>query len=118
VQTLTAGDPDGVGSRVRYLLKGRLSMRLAFEATIALVDPLRELELQAEGDLAGTGRWELEQQGEVTGAGRLVLEPGRLGRLTKHPSWPVGRRPPARGATRDTPMSSQAASTRPVTLDL
>jgi uncharacterized protein YndB with AHSA1/START domain len=66
VQTLTPGDPDGVGSRVRYLIKGRLPMRLAFEATIARVDPPRELELQAEGDLAGTGRWELQQQGEVT----------------------------------------------------
>ena len=66
VQTLTAGDPDGVGSRVRYLIKGRLPMRLTFEATIARVDPPRELELQAEGDLAGTGRWELQQQGEVT----------------------------------------------------
>jgi carbon monoxide dehydrogenase subunit G len=66
VQTLTAGDPDGVGSRVRYLLKGRLPMRLAFEATIARVDPPRKLELQAEGDLAGRGRWELHQQGEVT----------------------------------------------------
>ena len=66
VQTLTPGDPDAVGSRVRYLIKGRLPMRLAFEATIARVDPPRELELQAEGDLAGTGRWELQQQGEVT----------------------------------------------------
>jgi hypothetical protein len=66
VQTLTAGDLDGVGSRVRYLLKGRLPVQLAFEATIARVNPPRELELQAEGDLAGTGRWELQQQGEVT----------------------------------------------------
>jgi hypothetical protein len=41
-------------------------MRLAFEATITRVDPPRELELQAEGDLAGTGRWELQQQGDVT----------------------------------------------------
>jgi uncharacterized protein YndB with AHSA1/START domain len=66
VQTLTAGDPDGVGSRVRYLIKGRLPMQLAFEATIARVKPPRELELRAEGDLAGTGRWELQQQDEVT----------------------------------------------------
>lgn len=66
VQTLTPGDPDAVGSRVRYLLKGRLPMRLAFEATITRVDPPRELELQAEGDLAGTGRWELQQQDGVT----------------------------------------------------
>jgi len=66
VQTLTPGDPDAVGSRVRYLIKGRLPMRLAFEATIARVDPPRELELQAEGDLAGTGRWLLDHQGGVT----------------------------------------------------
>jgi uncharacterized protein YndB with AHSA1/START domain len=66
VQTLTPGDPDTVGSRVRYLIKGRLPMQLAFEATIARVDPPRELELQADGDLAGTGHWELQQQGEVT----------------------------------------------------
>jgi uncharacterized protein YndB with AHSA1/START domain len=66
VQTLTPGDPDAVGSRVRYLIKGRLPMRLAFEATITRVVPPRELELRAEGELAGTGRWELEQRGEVT----------------------------------------------------
>jgi uncharacterized protein YndB with AHSA1/START domain len=66
VQTLAAGDPDGVGGRVRYLIKGRLPMRLAFEATITRVVPPRELELRAEGELAGTGRWELEQRGEVT----------------------------------------------------
>jgi uncharacterized protein YndB with AHSA1/START domain len=66
VQTLTPGDPDRVGSRVRYQIKGRLPMRLAFEATISRVVPPRELELQAGGDLAGTGRWDLQQQGEVT----------------------------------------------------
>jgi carbon monoxide dehydrogenase subunit G len=66
VQTLAAGDPDGVGGRVRYLIKGRLPMRLAFEATITRVVPPRELELRAEGELAGTGRWELEQRGELT----------------------------------------------------
>ena len=66
VQMLAAGDADRVGSRVRYLIKGRLPMRLAFEATITRVVPPRELELRAEGELAGTGRWELEQHGEVT----------------------------------------------------
>jgi carbon monoxide dehydrogenase subunit G len=66
VQTLTAGDPDGIGRRVRYLIKGRLPMRLAFEATITRVDPPREVELRAEGELAGTGRWDLQQHGDVT----------------------------------------------------
>ena len=66
VQTLAPSDEQGVGSRVRYVIKGRLPMRLAFEATIARVVPPRELELRAEGELAGTGRWLLDQQGDTT----------------------------------------------------
>jgi carbon monoxide dehydrogenase subunit G len=66
VQTLAPGDDHGVGARVRYVIKGRLPMRLVFEATIARVDPPREAELRAEGELAGTGRWLLDQEGEVT----------------------------------------------------
>jgi uncharacterized protein YndB with AHSA1/START domain len=68
VQTLTPGDEQHVGARVRYVIKGRLPMRLAFEATITRVVPPRELELRAEGELAGTGSWDLEQQDEVTSA--------------------------------------------------
>ena len=68
VQTLTPGDDQQVGARVRYVLKGRLPMRLAFEATITRVDPPRQLELRAEGDLAGTGRWDLEQHDGLTSA--------------------------------------------------
>jgi carbon monoxide dehydrogenase subunit G len=65
-QMLAAGDADGVGRRVRLVIKGRLPMQLAFEATIARLDPPRELELHAEGELAGSGRWLLDQQGEIT----------------------------------------------------
>jgi hypothetical protein len=65
-QTLAAGDAAGVGRRVRLVIKGRLPMQLAFEATIARLDPPRELELHAEGELAGSGRWLLDQQGEIT----------------------------------------------------
>ena len=60
------GDPQGVGRRVRYVIKGRLPLRLAFEATTIRSLPPREQQLQAEGELAGTGRWSLDQQGEVT----------------------------------------------------
>jgi uncharacterized protein YndB with AHSA1/START domain len=67
-QTLASGDGQGVGTRVRYVIKGRLPMRLAFEATITRVVAPRVLELQAEGELAGTGRWVLDQQGEITTA--------------------------------------------------
>ena len=65
-QELTPGDAQGVGRRVRYEIKGRLPLRLAFEATTTRSIPPREQHLQAEGELAGTGRWSLEQQGEVT----------------------------------------------------
>ena len=59
VQTLAPGDEQGVGSRVGYVIKGRLPMRLAFEATIARVVPPRELELRAEGSWPGpaAGCW-------------------------------------------------------------
>jgi uncharacterized protein YndB with AHSA1/START domain len=65
---LTPGDAQGVGRRVRYVIKGRLPLRLAFEATTTRSVPPRDQELRAEGELAGTGRWSLEQQGEVTTA--------------------------------------------------
>jgi carbon monoxide dehydrogenase subunit G len=63
---LIPGDAQGVGTRVRYVIKGRLPLRLAFEATTTRSVPPREQELQAEGELAGTGRWLLDQQGGVT----------------------------------------------------
>jgi hypothetical protein len=50
------------------VIKGRLPLRLAFEATITRSVPPRDQELRAEGELAGTGRWQLAQQGEVTTA--------------------------------------------------
>jgi uncharacterized protein YndB with AHSA1/START domain len=67
-RVLASGDAHGVGTRVRYVIKGRLPLRLAFEATITRSVPPREQELQAEGELEGTGRWLLEQRGEVTTA--------------------------------------------------
>jgi uncharacterized protein YndB with AHSA1/START domain len=67
-RVLASGDAHGVGTRVRYVIKGRLPLRLAFEATITRSVPPREQELQAEGELEGTGRWLLEQHGEVTTA--------------------------------------------------
>jgi uncharacterized protein YndB with AHSA1/START domain len=63
---LTPGDAQGVGRRVRYVIKGRLPLRLAFEAATTRSVAPRDQELQAEGELAGTGRWSLDQQGEVT----------------------------------------------------
>jgi carbon monoxide dehydrogenase subunit G len=67
-QELTPGDAQGVGRQVRYVIKGRLPLRLAFEATTTRSVPPQDQELRAQGELAGTGRWSLEQQGEVTTA--------------------------------------------------
>jgi uncharacterized protein YndB with AHSA1/START domain len=63
---LVPGDALGVGRRVRYVIKGRLPLRLAFQATTIRSVPPQDQELRAEGELAGTGRWSLDQQGEVT----------------------------------------------------
>jgi Polyketide cyclase / dehydrase and lipid transport len=63
---LAPGDALGVGRRVRYVIKGRLPLRLAFEATTTRSVPPQDQELQAEGDLAGTGRWSLDEHGKVT----------------------------------------------------
>jgi hypothetical protein len=65
---LTPGDAQGIGRQVRYVIKGRLPLRLAFEATTTRSVAPRDQELRAEGELAGTGRWSLDQQGEVTTA--------------------------------------------------
>jgi hypothetical protein len=67
-QELTPGDAQGVGRRVQYVIKGRLPLQLAFEATTTRSDPPRDQELQAEGELTGTGHWSLDQQAEVTTA--------------------------------------------------
>jgi carbon monoxide dehydrogenase subunit G len=63
---LAPGDAQGVGRRVRYVIKGRLPLRLAFEATTTRSAPPRDQELEADGELAGTGRWSLDQHGQVT----------------------------------------------------
>jgi hypothetical protein len=63
---LARGDAQGVGRRVRYVIKGRLPLRLAFEATTTRSLPPRDQALRAEGELAGTGRWSLDQHGDIT----------------------------------------------------
>jgi carbon monoxide dehydrogenase subunit G len=65
---LAPDDAQGVGRRVRYVIKGRLPLRLAFEATTTRSVPPRDQDLRAEGELAGTGHWSLDQHGEVTTA--------------------------------------------------
>ena len=60
------GDDEGVGSLGSYVWKSRLPYRLEFEMRTTVVDRPRYMEGQADGELAGTGRWRLFQDGEVT----------------------------------------------------
>jgi uncharacterized protein YndB with AHSA1/START domain len=66
VEKTEEGDDDGVGSLGRYVWKSRLPYRLEFEMRTTTVDRPRYMEGQADGELAGTGRWRLFQDGDVT----------------------------------------------------
>ena len=79
VQTLTPGDDQGIGRRVRYVIKGRLPMRLAFEATITRSDPAAGAGTAGRGGAGRDRPLVLDQQGDVTTARYLwdVARPGR-----------------------------------------
>src|SRR4029453_14863636 len=91
------GDPQGVGRRVRYVIKGRLPLRLAFEATTIRSVPPRDQDLRAEGELAGTGRGALDQRGGGpappggASAGPGPAGRGRAGRDRPLVAGPAGR---------------------------
>jgi hypothetical protein len=60
------GDGDGVGSLGRYVWKSRLPYRLEFEMRTTRVERPHLMEGQADGELAGTGRWRMFEQDGVT----------------------------------------------------
>lgn len=68
VEVLAPGAPDGVGRRVRVLLRSRLPYRLRFETVARELHPPDTIVLDAAGELEGTGRWELHPDGDVTTA--------------------------------------------------
>ncbi len=59
VVELEPGDGDGVGSLARYTWKSWLPYRLEFDMRVTRVNRPYEMEGQAIGELAGTGRWRL-----------------------------------------------------------
>ncbi len=64
-ETLVEGGEDGVGQVGRYTWRSRLPYDLDFKLTTTRVSKPYLLEGQAEGELAGTGRWRLfEEDGE------------------------------------------------------
>jgi hypothetical protein len=60
------GDEEGVGSLGRYVWKSRLPYRLEFEMRTTRVERPALMEGQADGELAGTGRWRMFEQDGVT----------------------------------------------------
>ncbi len=63
---LDPGTPCGIGRRGRQRWRGPVPYRLRFEAVATAVEPPRFLEIEASGDLEGTGRWRLYEDDDVT----------------------------------------------------
>jgi uncharacterized protein YndB with AHSA1/START domain len=66
VMKVEDGDGEGVGSLGRYVWKSKLPYRLEFEMRTTRVERPSLMEGQADGELAGTGRWRMFEQDGVT----------------------------------------------------
>ena len=77
-QELTPGDAQGIGRRVRYVIKGRLPLRLAFEYNHPVGSP-RDQELQAEESwpAPGTGHWTSRARSPPPATAGMCARPGR-----------------------------------------
>jgi|SRR5262245_40700965 len=65
-EKLVEGDERGVGQRGRYVWKAKLPYRVNFEIVTTRVERPHLLEGDADGELAGVGRWRLFEQDGVT----------------------------------------------------
>jgi uncharacterized protein YndB with AHSA1/START domain len=66
VKQLESGDADGVGSVWQMTWGTPLSYSISFISTITRVEAPKLLELNAIGEVEGSGRWELESTTEGT----------------------------------------------------
>ena len=66
--TLEEGDESGVGRYGRYVWKSKLPYKLEFFVRTTKVEKPHLLEGNAEGELAGIGRWRLFERDGVTAA--------------------------------------------------
>ena len=73
-QTLVDGDEDGIGKVGRYRWRSRLPYDLDFEMTTIRVEKPHLIEGQAEGELAGTGRWRLFEEDGAAPVTAVVYE--------------------------------------------
>ncbi len=65
-EKLSEGDETGVGQLGRYVWKSKLPYRLEFRVRTIRVEKPRLLEGEADGELAGIGRWRLLEQDGAT----------------------------------------------------
>jgi hypothetical protein len=65
-EKLSEGDERGVGQRGRYVWKAKLPYRVNFEIVTTKVEAPHLLEGDADGELAGIGRWRLFEHQGVT----------------------------------------------------
>jgi hypothetical protein len=66
VEELDGGDSERVGSRYRIAWRSRIPYELEFDFVVRKVDSPCCMEGDAEGDLAGSGRWLLFERDGVT----------------------------------------------------
>ena len=65
-EKLDEGDERGIGQRGRYVWKAKLPYRVEFSIVTTKVERPHLLEGDADGELAGIGRWRLFEHGGVT----------------------------------------------------
>ena len=65
-EKLAEGDERGIGQRGRYVWKAKLPYRVEFSIVTTKVERPHLLEGDADGELAGIGRWRLFEHGGVT----------------------------------------------------
>jgi hypothetical protein len=66
VETLQAGDANGIGAVQRFTWRSQLPYNLVFDMRVTRIVPFQRIEGAASGELAGTGVWSLRQEGAIT----------------------------------------------------
>jgi uncharacterized protein YndB with AHSA1/START domain len=71
-ERLVEGDEIGIGQVGRYTWRSRLPYALDFEMTTTRVEKPHLLEGEAQGELAGVGRWRLFEEDGAVGDGPVT----------------------------------------------
>lgn len=66
VETIFAGDVNGIGNIRRYVWRGFLPYHLNFDIRATRIEPLVSIEGVASGDLNGVGCWSFSQNKNMT----------------------------------------------------